>query len=122
MKLPNSISLNFFKSHIKWNLNQVLKMIKTEELCKLYSVKDKGKKWYSEAEIKKAISKCYSYGHAEPLTEYYNDKDDNLICIAELEEHLFAPDLNSRSSNEDSLNKGYEVNQKWFTQMASELR
>lgn len=48
------------------------------------------KKYYSKEEIKKAISKCYSYDHARPLTEYYNDKDDNLICIAELEEHLFA--------------------------------
>jgi hypothetical protein len=71
------------------------------------------KKWYSEDEIKKAIDKCYSYGHAEPLTDYYNEKDDNLICVAQLLELLFnAPDLNSRSFNKDSLNKGYEVNQK----------
>ena len=47
------------------------------------------KKWYSESEIKKAISKCYSYGHAKPLTEYDNNKDDNLICIAELKENIF---------------------------------
>ena len=70
------------------------------------------KKWYSEEEIRKAIKKCYSYGHAEPLTAYYEGADDNLICVAELLERLFSPDLNSRSSDEDSLNKGYEVNQK----------
>jgi hypothetical protein len=65
-------------------------------------------KWYSEDEIKKVIAKCYSYGHAEPLTDYYNEKDDNLICVAQLLELLFnAPDLNSRSSNEDSLNNKY---------------
>ena len=86
------------------NSNQVLKMIKTEELCKLYSVKDKGKKWYSEEEIKKAISKCYSYGHAEPLTEYYNNKDDNLICIAELEEHLVNIDKLEGHSDADFSN------------------
>jgi len=69
-------------------------------------------KWYSEDEIKKTIAKCYSYGHAEPLTDYYNEKDDNLICVAQLLELLFnAPNLNLKSSNEDSLNKGYEVNQ-----------
>ncbi|MDD3176057.1 MAG: hypothetical protein PHU51_06280 [Candidatus Nanoarchaeia archaeon] len=39
--------------------------------------------------IREAIDKCYSYGHAEPLTEYYtNGKNDNLICVAELLEKL----------------------------------
>jgi hypothetical protein len=37
-------------------------------------------------------------------------------CIDKIKEmilqELDAPDLNSRSSDEDSLNKGYEVNQK----------
>ena len=56
----------------------------------------KKEKWFSEDEIKKAIAKCYSYGHAEPLTNYYNEKDDNLICVAQLLELLFnSPDLNS---------------------------
>ena len=46
----------------------------------------------------------------------FNDIDEKeIFCIEILEEileELDAPDLNSRSSNEDSLNKGYEVNQK----------
>ena len=80
-----------------------------EEETMIYSSFFK-KKWFSEDEIKKAISRCYSYGHAEPLTEYYNGKDDNLICVAELLELIFnAPDLNSKGASH-SLNKGYEVN------------
>ena len=57
--------------------------------------------WYSEDEILDAIKKVKN------SNKLFNDFENDFLNI------LFnAPDLNSRSSEEDSLNKGYEVNQK----------
>lgn len=51
-------------------------MIKTEELCKLYSIKDKGKKWYSEDEIIKLINEMIDdvelAGYENPIDEAYH--------------------------------------------------
>ena len=70
--------------------------------------------------------KHMSYGkEGSPALLDYESKWDYPCWGAKLKtdilQELNAPDLNSRSSNEDSLNKGYEVNPKWFTQMATPL-
>ena len=64
---------------------------------------NKNKKWWSEEEIRIAISEVKQWEHHDL------SKDWEIELINKL---FNAPDLNSRSSDEDSLNKGYEVNQK----------
>jgi hypothetical protein len=62
---------------------------------------DRDKEWYSKDEILDAIKKVQN------SNKLFNDFETDFLNI------LFnTPDLNSRSSDEDSLNKGYEVNQK----------
>ena len=49
--------------------------------------------------------------------EYYNyEEDDKMIIVG-----TNASNSNSSSDKSESFNKGYEVNQKWFTQMATPL-
>jgi hypothetical protein len=58
---------------------------------------DRDKEWYSKDEILDAIKKVQN------SNKLFNDFETDFLNI------LFnAPDLNSRSSDEDSLNKGYE--------------
>lgn len=63
---------------------------------RIEKLEDNKKNTYSEQDIRNAISKCYSFGHANNLTEFYKDKDDNLICVAELEERLFGSDIKEK--------------------------
>jgi hypothetical protein len=62
---------------------------------------DRDKEWYSKDEILDAIKKVQN------SNKLFNDFETDFLNI------LFnTPDLNSRSSDEDSLNICYEVNQK----------
>jgi len=63
-------------------------MIKIEELCKLYSVKDKGKKWYSEKELRLKLLNmyyfmCNEYGKANIWAMNPKELLDNVDLLIE---------------------------------------
>ena len=71
------------------------------------------KKWYSEEELRLKLLDmyrfmCNEYGKANIWSMDPDELLENVDLL--IEKKLFnASDLNSRSSDEDSLNKGYEV-------------
>ena len=56
------------------------------------------KKWYSEEELRKKISECYSFRHANTTVAYIQNGNDNLICIEELFNKLFGDDKHDKRS------------------------